>query len=75
MGVISPQKVISAGGVARASEFLLPPVRQTVLERVHVIPVDQIEFVQAALGDAAGLIGAAIWAKRRHERFEIGIIE
>jgi glucokinase len=67
ISVISPRRVVFGGGVAQAGEFLLAKVRQTVFERVHTIPVEQIDFVQAALGEDAGLIGAALWAQRRLE--------
>jgi glucokinase len=67
LGVISPQKVIFGGGVSRAGDLLLKPIVQTVRERVHVIPVEKVEFVFAELGMQGGLIGAALWAKRRCE--------
>src|SRR6266540_328823 len=67
LGVISPQKVIFGGGVSRAGDLLLTPIVQTVKERVHVIPVAKVDFVLAELGINGGLIGAALWAKRRCE--------
>jgi glucokinase len=67
LGVISPQKVIFGGGVSRAGELLLTPIMQTVKERVHVIPVEKVEFVLAELGINGGLVGAALWARRRCE--------
>jgi glucokinase len=67
LGVISPQKVIFGGGVSRAGDLLLKPILQTVNERVHVIPVQKVEFVLAELGINGGLLGAALWAKRRCE--------
>jgi glucokinase len=67
LGVISPQKVIIAGGVSRAGDLLLKPIVQTVKERVHVIPLQKVEFVLAELGINGGLLGAALWARRRCE--------
>ena len=67
LGVISPQKVIFGGGVSRAGDLLLRPIVQTVNERVHVIPLEKIQFVLAELGINGGLLGAALWAKRRCE--------
>ena len=67
LGVISPQRVIFSGGVSYAGDLLLAPIVQTVNERVHVIPVDKVEFVLAELGIHGGLIGAALWAKHRCE--------
>lgn len=67
LGVISPQRVIFGGGVSRAGDLLLTPIVQTVKERVHVITVQKVEFVLAELGINGGLVGAALWAKRRCE--------
>ena len=67
LGVISPQRVIFGGGVSRAGDLLLRPIVQTVYERVHVIPVQKVEFVIAELGNNGGLVGAALWARRRCE--------
>jgi glucokinase len=71
IGVISPQKVIFGGGVSMAGDLLLAPIMQTVRERVHVIPVDKVDFVIAELGMKGGLVGAALWAKRRCEGREV----
>jgi glucokinase len=59
---VSPQRVILAGGVAQAGDLLLEPIRRTLSERVHLMPVDRVEVVQAVLGGNAGLVGAAYWA-------------
>jgi glucokinase len=65
VSILSPQRVVFGGGVAQAGDLLLSYVRRTVRERVHVVPVETIEFTTAELGDDAGLIGAALWARRR----------
>lgn len=70
LGVISPQRVIFSGGVSRAGDLLLKPILETVNERMTVLPVEKVEFVLAELGINGGLVGAALWAKRRCE--EIG---
>jgi glucokinase len=67
LGVISPQRVIFGGGVSVAGEVLLAPIVQTIKERVHVVPLDKVQFVLAELGINGGLVGAALWAKRRCE--------
>jgi glucokinase len=67
LGVISPQKVIFGGGVSLAGDLLLKPIVQTVNERVHVIPLQKVQFVLAELGINGGLIGAALWANQRCE--------
>jgi glucokinase len=59
---IGPRRIIIAGGVSRAGDLLLNPMRRTLLERVSVMPVEQVEVVQSQLGDTAGVIGVACWA-------------
>ena len=59
---IGPRKIVIAGGVSRIGEPLLTPIRRTIGERVCVMPVEQVEVVQAQLGDDAGVIGTALWA-------------
>jgi len=63
--IISPQMVVIGGGVAQAGDLLFDPIRRTVRERVHVIPIEQVQIVPAQLGTDAGLIGAAVWASLR----------
>ena len=67
LGVISPQRFIFAGGVSTAGDLLLTPIVRTVRERGRVIPAEKVEFVLAELGINGGLIGAALWAKRKCE--------
>jgi glucokinase len=68
LGTISPQRVIFGGGVSRAGDLLLTPMVKTLNERAHVIPVEKVQFVLAELGMNGGLIGAALWARRRCEK-------
>jgi glucokinase len=70
IATISPQKVIFGGGVAQAGDLLLDVVRKVVRERVHVVPVDQIEFATTALGASGGLVGAALWVEQNLSRTE-----
>jgi glucokinase len=62
---IGPKRVLFGGGVAEAGELILEPMRQLVHARVRLVPVEQVEFVRVALGDKAGLLGAALWARER----------
>jgi glucokinase len=58
---IGPRRIIIAGGVSRAGDLLLNPIRRTLLERVSVMPIEQVEVVQSQLGDNAGVLGVASW--------------
>ncbi|MBI9045083.1 MAG: ROK family protein [Anaerolineaceae bacterium] len=59
---VSPQKVVISGGVAAAGELLMKPIRETVMQRVFVVPADEVEIVTGTLGNNAGILGAASWA-------------
>jgi glucokinase len=61
---VGPRRVIIGGGVAQAGELLLDPIRRTLRERVHIMPVEQVEVVPSQLGDNAGVIGVACWAAK-----------
>ena len=57
-----PERVVVGGGVAEAGELLFEPLRKVVAERACVAPVERMPIVPAALGPAAGAVGAALWA-------------
>lgn len=63
--LFSPDVVVIGGGVAKAGEWLLAPIRETVRLRCRVTPLDRVRITAARLGDHAGAIGAAVWAARR----------
>jgi glucokinase len=65
---IGPRRIIIGGGVAQAGALLLDPIRRTLRERVHIMPVEQVEVVPSQLGDNAGIIGVACWAARMYAR-------
>lgn len=62
---VSPRRVIIGGGVAAAGNLLLDPIRRTIKQRVHVVPVELVEVVPAILGNNAGVIGVAAWTAER----------
>jgi len=60
--LFSPEVVVLGGGMAGAGEWLFRPLRTTVQQRVRVTPLARVRIVTAALGDRAGVVGAARWA-------------
>jgi glucokinase len=62
--ILSPDRVVLGGSVARLGRWLFEPVREAVKQRCRAIPVEQVQIVPAALGSAAGVIGAAVWASQ-----------
>jgi glucokinase len=65
---VGPRRIIIGGGVAQAGELLLDPIRRTIRERVHVMPIEQVDVVSSQLGDNAGVIGVACWSAFKNER-------
>jgi glucokinase len=66
VNVLGPEVVIIGGGVAEAlGEPYLELVRASARERILTDPEGQIPIVPAALGDDAGILGAALLARER----------
>ena len=59
--VLSPARVVIGGGLSRAGEELLAPLRVALRQRVTIVhPAD---VTASALGDRGGVIGAALLAR------------
>ena len=65
--MLAPYCVVIGGGLARLGHWIHEPMMETVRQRVHTIPLEQVAIVPAALGGEAGVIGAAVWAQQRAE--------
>ena len=64
--VINPEVVVIGGGVARAGDVLFDPIRRHVKHLARMVGRVP-EIIPAALGDHAGLMGAAVWAREQAE--------
>lgn len=62
VNVLNPEMIIVGGGVARAGEMILGPLRDTVKQRAMGPGAAMVEVVPATLGPRAGVIGAAAMA-------------
>ncbi|MGH9299495.1 MAG: ROK family protein, partial [Acidimicrobiales bacterium] len=61
--VLDPAVIVLGGGLVRAGEALMGPVRGAFLDQVEGATLrPAIEIVPAALGDRAGAVGAAVLA-------------
>ena len=63
---VGVRRVVIGGGVAKAGDLLLDPVRKEVAERVFLMPEDQVAIVEAKLGTDAGIVGMAAWSARQN---------
>ncbi len=61
--VLWPERVVVGGGVAAAGDQLFGPLRVAVAAAAPLVDPASYEIVPAALGPAAGAIGAALWAR------------
>ncbi len=68
INLYNPEVIILGGGMAGAGERLLSKAREVVDHHALRISNAACTIVTAALGDAAGMVGAAIYAKQRLER-------
>ncbi|MBE3577946.1 MAG: ROK family protein [Limnochordales bacterium] len=59
VNTLNPERIVIGGGVSRAGEMLLGPIRETVL--THAMPVarNRVQIVAGRLGSDAGPLGAA----------------
>ncbi|GAA5415963.1 N-acetylglucosamine repressor [Paraliobacillus ryukyuensis] len=56
--LINPSKIILGGGVSRASEFILEPIKDTISKRALTNQAKQTEIVVSNLGEQATALGA-----------------
>ncbi|MBN2265316.1 MAG: ROK family protein [Candidatus Aminicenantes bacterium] len=63
INTLNPEKVLISGGVVSAGKLLLGPVVEEARRRSHPIPFAACRIEKAALGNDAGLVGAAAWAR------------
>ena len=59
-------RVVIGGGIAAVGEPLFEPLRHAVAARTSRFTFDVSQIVPAALGNDAGLIGAAQWARENN---------
>jgi glucokinase len=59
LNLLNPRTVVIGGGVSKAGDLLLDPVRRTARQLAFDRPARDAEIVPAALGDDVGVVGAA----------------
>ncbi|MFW5713954.1 MAG: ROK family protein [Brevefilum sp.] len=62
---VGVKMVVIGGGVAKAGDLLLDPIRKEVEKRVFLMPVEKVEILTAKLGSDAGIVGMAAWSARQ----------
>ena len=67
INLYNPEIIIIGGGMAAAGERLLERSRKTINNHALKIPNEKCTITTALLGDAAGMVGAALYAKQKLE--------
>jgi len=62
---INPEQILLGGGVMKADEFLLPSALKEAKARSYNASFECCVIEKAILGNKAGFIGAAFWAKEQ----------
>lgn len=65
--LLNPEMIVIGGGVAKLGEQLFAPVRAMVGARAYPAMARDLPIVPAALGDRAGVVGAAAIARARSD--------
>jgi glucokinase len=62
--VLNPQAIVVGGGVAKAGDLLLDPMRAEIARRTVVFMPERggVDVVRSSLDGRAGAIGAAVWS-------------
>lgn len=60
VNLLNPELIIIGGGVAKAGEYILDPIRETIKKRTLKIPGDTVRVEPALLGESAGVIGSSL---------------
>jgi len=63
--ILAPERVVIGGGLAQLGDWIMKPIRETLKQLIHAVPLERLQIVPAALGAEAGVIGAAIWASQQ----------
>jgi glucokinase len=63
INLLNPEKILLGGGVMESGEYLLPAAFEEAKRRSYAASYDCCLIEQTELGNKAGFIGAALWAR------------
>ena len=66
VNIFNPEMIIIGGGMAQMGDLLLDTARQVVKERAFPLSAQAVRIVTAQLGDNAGVLGAAVFARQQN---------
>jgi len=68
VNAFNPERVIIGGGVGKAWPCFVPALRKSFRKVAMRVPAGAATIKRAALGDAAGIIGASAFVRQRYSR-------
>ena len=66
VNIFNPEMIIIGGGMAPMGDLLLDTARKVVKERAFPLSAQAVRIVTAQLGDNAGVLGAAVFARQQN---------
>lgn len=63
VNIFNPDMIVVGGGLSKMGELLLKLAREAVKQRAFPLSAKAVRIVSAGLGDDAGVLGAAIYAR------------
>ncbi|MFW6160672.1 MAG: ROK family protein [Acidobacteriota bacterium] len=65
INLLNPEKILLGGGVMKAGKLLLDPTLKETKKRAYSSSYSCCSIEKGTLGNQAGFIGAALWAKKK----------
>jgi len=65
MNLLNPDKILLGGAVMAAGDLLLSPALEELKKRAYKASYKCCTIEKASLGNKAGFLGAALWAKEQ----------
>jgi glucokinase len=63
INLLNPEKILLGGGVMESADYLLPPALEEAKKRSYSASFECCRIERTQLGNKAGFIGAALWAR------------
>jgi glucokinase len=63
INLLNPEKILLGGGVMESADFLMPPALEEAKKRAYSAAFACCRIERTQLGNKAGFIGAALWAR------------
>ncbi|MFC2164327.1 ROK family protein [Acidobacteriota bacterium] len=63
INLLNPEKILLGGGVMESADYLLPPALEEAKNRSYTASFECCCIERTQLGNKAGFIGAALWAR------------